>query len=84
MTVTIDHAGRLVIPKAIREEAHLEAGETLEIRVRDGRIEIETSARDVEIVTQGRLRVAKPRERSTALTSATVRATQQRIRERER
>jgi len=41
MSVTIDHAGRLVIPKAVREAAGIEPGMPLEIRFREGRIEIE-------------------------------------------
>jgi AbrB family looped-hinge helix DNA binding protein len=30
-TVTLDRAGRLVIPKLVREELHLDAGDTLEL-----------------------------------------------------
>lgn len=43
MRTTIDRAGRVVIPKALRDEAGLEAGTELEIELRDGRIEIEPS-----------------------------------------
>ncbi len=32
-TLTIDKAGRVVLPKAIRDEMHLVAGDTLEVRV---------------------------------------------------
>lgn len=41
MRTTIDRAGRVVIPKAVREEAGLEAGAELDVEFRDGRIEIE-------------------------------------------
>jgi AbrB family looped-hinge helix DNA binding protein len=41
MTVTIDAAGRIVVPKALREAANLQPGMALDIRLRDGRIEIE-------------------------------------------
>ncbi len=41
MKTTIDAAGRLVIPKKIREEAGLKPGTALDVRVRDGVIEIE-------------------------------------------
>ena len=30
-TVTIDKAGRVVLPKTLRDELHLEAGDTLEL-----------------------------------------------------
>jgi AbrB family looped-hinge helix DNA binding protein len=30
-TVTLDKAGRVVIPKALRDELHLESGDTLEL-----------------------------------------------------
>lgn len=41
MRTTIDAAGRVVIPKQLRQAAALEAGQELEIVERDGRIEIE-------------------------------------------
>jgi len=40
MTVTIDAAGRIVIPKAIRDREGLTAGTELEIRAENGRIEL--------------------------------------------
>ena len=41
MKTSIDSAGRLVLPKAIRDEANLQPGDPLEVTFRDGRIEIE-------------------------------------------
>ena len=41
MKTTIDAAGRLVIPKKLREQAGLEPGMELEVRYCDGRIEVE-------------------------------------------
>lgn len=41
MRTTIDAAGRVVIPKQLREAADLAPGQELEIIERDGRIEIE-------------------------------------------
>ena len=84
MTITMDSAGRLVIPKDIREEAHIEAGVPLEIRFRDGRIEIEPAPRRVEIVRRGRLRVAVPRDASAPLAGEVVRRTRNDVRERDR
>ena len=37
-TVTLDKAGRLVIPKAVRDELHLDAGDTLELELRDQQV----------------------------------------------
>ncbi len=41
MRTTIVGAGRVVIPKPLRDAAGLKAGSELEVEVRDGRIEIE-------------------------------------------
>jgi AbrB family looped-hinge helix DNA binding protein len=54
MTVTMDSAGRLVIPKQVRVDAGLLPGVPLEIRCRDGRIEIQPAARKVRHIGKGR------------------------------
>lgn len=41
MRTTIDAAGRLVVPKALRDELGFEAGRELELRAIDGRLEVE-------------------------------------------
>jgi len=38
---TIDSAGRLVLPKAVRDEAGILPGMTLRITVQEGKVEIE-------------------------------------------
>lgn len=43
MNTTIDQAGRVVIPKALRDRVGLKGGETLEVWERDGTIEIEVA-----------------------------------------
>ena len=59
MTVTMDAAGRVVIPKAIRDAAGFTAGAPLEIQVRDGKVEIASSPPSYAIRTlPGGLRVA--------------------------
>jgi AbrB family looped-hinge helix DNA binding protein len=44
MRTTIDGAGRVVIPKPVRDEAGLHAGAEIEVEFRDGRIEIEATS----------------------------------------
>lgn len=41
MTLTIDSAGRVVIPKTMRDQIGLTAGSELEIHLKDGRLELE-------------------------------------------
>jgi AbrB family looped-hinge helix DNA binding protein len=82
MKTTIDHAGRLVVPKKIRDAAGISAGSELQIRVADGRIEIEPAPLDVRLVRRGRLTVAVPRKRVSPLTDATVRGTLDQLRRR--
>ena len=58
MKTTIDSAGRLVIPKALRTELKLSAGMPLEIRVRGGVLEIEPASVPMRLVRRGRGLVA--------------------------
>ena len=72
MKATIDAAGRLVIPKEIRRLAGLEAGAELEIRFRDGVVEIEPVAAPVNLVRDGHLLVAAHEGEGPPLTPADV------------
>jgi AbrB family looped-hinge helix DNA binding protein len=72
MTTTIDAAGRLVIPAEIRREAAIEPGTPLDVRWRDGVIEIEPKPLAVSLERRGRLLVAKPNRRISRLSSAAV------------
>jgi len=80
MKTTIDSAGRLVIPKAIRQEAGLEPGMVLEVQVRGGRIEIEPAPLPVKLVRKGRLLVAVPQREVGALKVAIVEETRKTLR----
>lgn len=75
MVTTMDAAGRLVIPSAIRREAALEPGVPLEVRWRDGVIEIEPQPLPVTLQRKGRLLVAAPVGRVRRLQAKTVERT---------
>ncbi len=55
MKATIDEAGRIVVPPEVRERVRLEPGTELEVRVRDGVIELEPAP--YRLVQKGRLTV---------------------------
>lgn len=60
MRSTIDKAGRVVIPAAIRERAGLVPGTALEVSVDDTGVRIERVAPGPKLVRIGRRLVAKP------------------------
>lgn len=58
MITTIDSAGRMVIPKSVREAAGLAPGQELQVEYRDGAIVVEATPRAVKLVRKGTLLVA--------------------------
>ena len=78
---TIDSAGRLVLPKAVRDEAGILPGITLKVTIQGGRIEIEPVPREVRIVQRGPLRIAVPVEEGPPLAEETVQQARREIRE---
>ena len=72
MQATIDAAGRLVVPKPIREAAHLLPGTQVRFRLVDGRVEIEPVPLSVTLDRSGTLVVAVPREDGAVLTQSEV------------
>ena len=79
MITTMDSAGRLVIPKEIRREARLVPGVPLDVRWRDGRIEIEPAPASVHLRRRGRLLVAVPKKKLPLLAPETVEQTRARL-----
>ena len=77
MKTTIDSAGRIVIPRDIRREAGLEPGGTVEVRYRDGIVEIEPGYLPVRFVKEGHVLVAEPLVSVEPLTSEEVERTRQ-------
>jgi AbrB family looped-hinge helix DNA binding protein len=80
MKATIDAAGRIVVPKALRVALGLKPGQALEIRAGDGRLEIEIAATPMQLRKRGKGMVAVPNEEQSPLTSDLVRETLERIR----
>lgn len=80
METTIDGAGRVVIPKAIRDALGLRGGSKVEITERDGRVEIEPAPIRVRLVRRKGVLVAVPEEHVPPLTDEIVRDTLERIR----
>ena len=60
MGVTIDKAGRLVIPKEIREKAGITPGMPLSIRVDNGVITVEPEYMPVRLEKRGHITVIVP------------------------
>lgn len=58
MRTTIDSAGRIVVPKALREELGLVGGMAVEVRTRDGQLEIEPMSNEIRLEKRGRGLVA--------------------------
>jgi AbrB family looped-hinge helix DNA binding protein len=80
MKSTIDGAGRVVIPKSLRQRLGLTGGEALDIRERDGRIEIEPAATSMALVERKGTSAAVPEEDLPPLTDDIVRETLERTR----
>jgi len=76
----MDAAGRLVIPREIRREAGLEPGVPLEVRWREGVVEIEPLPLAVTLRREGRLLVASPSDAVGTLGTRTVERARARIR----
>lgn len=72
MKTTIDAAGRLVIPKAIRRQAGLQPGMPLDVRWHGGRIEIEPIPVPIAFIRKGHFVVAAHQDEGPTLTSREV------------
>jgi AbrB family looped-hinge helix DNA binding protein len=80
MKTTIDKAGRVVVPKAVRDACGLLPESDVEIRAVEGRVEIEPSPLEVTLERRGRLVVAVPRAPVRKLTQVEVDAALEEVR----
>ena len=80
MRTTIDSAGRVVIPKDLRERLGLTGGQEVEVRERGGHIEIEAAVVPMRLEERQHGVVAVPAEALPPLTDEIVRATLERVR----
>jgi AbrB family looped-hinge helix DNA binding protein len=80
MRTTIDSAGRIVVPKAIREELGLYGGQEVELSTLDGKIEIEVPPTPMHLEERGGILVAVPERPLPPLTADLVRETLEKIR----
>jgi AbrB family looped-hinge helix DNA binding protein len=79
MRVAMDKAGRVVIPRSVRDRAHLRPGAPLDIRVRDGVVELEPAPSAARLEKRGKWTVAVP-GKATRLTQEQVDAVMDEIR----
>jgi AbrB family looped-hinge helix DNA binding protein len=80
MTTTIDSAGRIVVPKRLREELGFRPGQKLELSAVDGRLEVEHPTTPIRLEErEGRLVAVADRPMPT-LTPELVRETLEQIR----
>ena len=75
MRTTIDKAGRIVVPKALRDAVAMHAGTVVEIAAVDDALEIRLAPTPVRLEERDGVLVAVPDRPLSPLTVAEVRAT---------
>lgn len=80
MRTTIDSAGRVVIPKVLRDAAGLSGRAAVEIELRDGVLELGPASVDWRLKQRGRRRAAVPAEAVPPLTAEMVRGVLEQVR----
>jgi AbrB family looped-hinge helix DNA binding protein len=80
MKKTIDHAGRLVIPKDIRRESGIKPGMPLDVRWEKGTIAITPAPLSIKLERKGRLLVAVATKETPRLSTETVERTRKTLR----
>ena len=73
MKTTIDAAGRIVVPKPLRIALGVQAGQQLDIRAEDRRLQIEIAATPMRLEKRGKGVIAVPEAALSKLTADPVR-----------
>jgi AbrB family looped-hinge helix DNA binding protein len=82
MNVTIDKAGRLVVPKEIRDRMGLRAGDELEIEEFNGKIELSKPRSERKLIElDNGLLTLEPDPSQTPVTQEQIREELERVRE---
>ncbi len=75
MRTTIDKAGRIIVPKALRDALGMHAGAVLDVAAVDGALEIRAAPTPVRLEERDGVLVAVPERPVPPLTTDEVRAT---------
>ena len=80
MKATLDSAGRIVVPKPLRDALGLKPGQPLDIQAGDGRLEIKIVPTPMRLKKRGKGMIAIPDAELPTLTAEQVRDTLERVR----
>ena len=80
MRTTIDAAGRIVVPKRLRDEMGIQPGQVLDLEVKDGRLQVEIASIDIRLERRRHGPVAVAQVDIPTLTAEMVRLTLERTR----
>jgi AbrB family looped-hinge helix DNA binding protein len=75
MRTTIDGAGRIVVPKPLRDELGVQPGQVLELQVRDGHLQVDIVPVEMRLERRRNGPVAVPADKLPTLTAEQVRQT---------
>ena len=81
MKTTIDRAGRVVIPKEIRQAAGLRPGDSIDVLYQEGEVAIRPTGVEMRLEKRGRFTVIVPETAIEPLSEEVVERTLKQVRE---